>query len=59
MSSQHTDRINFDKIKNVIAAPDWLKERMENLKKLPPPTLEEVKTQMSASAAVTKKLYGI
>ena len=30
--------------------PLWLKERMERLKNLPAPTLEEVKTQLEASA---------
>lgn len=30
--------------------PQWLVDRMEALKKLPPPTLEEVETQFRASA---------
>jgi len=29
-------------------APKWLVERMEKLKKLPPPTLEEVETSFRA-----------
>jgi hypothetical protein len=33
---------------NVTPAPDWLIERMEKLKKLPPPTLEEVEMQFRA-----------
>ena len=33
----------------VIEAPKWLKDRMESLKKMPPPSLEEVKIQMEAS----------
>lgn len=33
----------------VIPAPAWLVERMERLKKLPRPTLEQVKRQMEAS----------
>ena len=36
--------------KRVQEAPQWLKERMERLKNLPAPTLEEVKTQLEASA---------
>ncbi len=35
----------------VTPAPDWLVERMDKLSKMPPPTLEEVETQFSASAA--------
>ena len=31
----------------VIEAPQWLKDRMEKLKQLPPPTLVEVKTQLN------------
>lgn len=30
-------------------APQWLIDRMDKLKKLPPPTLEEVKIQLEAS----------
>lgn len=36
--------------KRVIGAPQWLKDRMKALKKLPPPTLEEVRQQWKASA---------
>jgi hypothetical protein len=32
------------------SAPQWLIDRMEALKKLPPPTLEEVRAQFEASA---------
>jgi hypothetical protein len=31
----------------VIEAPQWLKDRMEKLKQLPPPTLEKVKLQFN------------
>ena len=34
----------------VIKAPQWLIDRMEALKKLPPPTLEKVREQWKASA---------
>lgn len=34
----------------VIKAPQWLTDRMEALKKLPPPTLEEVRETWAASA---------
>ena len=34
----------------VIPAPDWLVKRMESLRHMPPPTLDEVKTQLEASA---------
>ncbi len=43
-----------DRLANVIPAPQWLIDRMEKLRKLPPPTLEEVRTQFSASAAFRK-----
>ena len=39
----------------VIPAPQWLIDRMEALKKLPPPTLDDVRTQFSASAELRKK----
>ena len=45
--------------KRVIAAPDWLVERMDKVSKMPPPTLAEVETQMSASAAQRKLLDDI
>lgn len=35
--------------KKVVGAPQWLIDRMETLRKLPPPTLEKVKTQFDAS----------
>ena len=34
---------------NVIKAPQWLIDRMENNKQIPVPTLEQVKTQLDAS----------
>lgn len=33
----------------IIGAPQWLKDQMEALKKLPPPTLEQVHAQFEAS----------
>ena len=35
--------------RETIGAPQWLIDRMEALKKLPPPTLEEVETSFRAS----------
>ena len=35
---------------HVIPAPLWLKRRMEALRALPPPTLEEVRQSFAASA---------
>ena len=43
-------------LKSIRPAPDWLVERMDKVSKMPPPTLDEVKTQMSASAAHRKVL---
>jgi hypothetical protein len=40
---------------NVIEAPQWLRDRMEVLRKLPPPTLEQVRTQFRASARCRRK----
>ena len=37
-------------LQGVIGAPQWLKDRMEAIRKLPPPTLEEVRQQWKASA---------
>lgn len=37
-------------------APAWLVQRMETLRQMPPPTLEEVDIQLKASAEVRKKL---
>jgi hypothetical protein len=42
--------------KTVNAAPLWLVTRMENLQQMPPPTSEEVDTQLRASAEVRKQL---
>jgi hypothetical protein len=42
----------------VIEAPQWLKDRMAKLRAMPPPTLEEVETQMKASAEHRKRHYG-
>lgn len=36
--------------RSILPAPQWLVDRMEALKKLPPPTLEEVRIQFAASA---------
>lgn len=40
----------------VIGAPQWLKDQRAVLRQMPPPTLEEVRTQFKASAEVRKKL---
>jgi hypothetical protein len=42
----------------VTAAPIWLAKRMETLQRMPPPTSQEVDTQLKASAEVRKKLTG-
>ena len=39
----------------VIGAPQWLKDRMEKLKQLSPPTLEEVRAQFAASAKFARE----
>jgi hypothetical protein len=39
----------IDDIKKVIVAPQWLKDRMRKLRKLPVPSVEEVKAQWAAS----------
>jgi len=39
----------------VIGAPQWLKDRMEALKKLPPPTLEEVQKQWETCARLRRE----
>jgi hypothetical protein len=36
-------------------APIWLLKRMETLRQMPPPTLQEVRTQLKASAETRKK----
>ena len=38
----------MDEATKVIEAPQWLKDQMEALKKLPPPTLEQVERQFRA-----------
>ncbi len=40
----------------LIPAPDWLVRRMLAVRKLPPPTSEEVKRQMQASAEIRRRL---
>jgi hypothetical protein len=40
----------------VIKAPPWLVERMEAIRKLPPPTEEEVRVQMESSAKLRRQL---
>jgi hypothetical protein len=42
----------------VVEAPAWLVRRMETLRQMPPPTLQEVDTQLKASAEARKKLIG-
>ena len=39
-----------------LKAPEWLEKRMDKLSKMPPPTVEEVKTQLKASEAMRKML---
>jgi hypothetical protein len=40
----------------VTEAPAWLVRRMETLRRMPPPTSQEVETQLKASAEIRKKL---
>jgi hypothetical protein len=40
----------------VIEAPQWLKDRMARIKQMPPPTAEQVETQMKASASLRRCL---
>lgn len=40
----------------VIPAPQWLKDQMERIRAMPPATLEEVETQMRASAERRREL---
>jgi len=42
--------------RKVVGTPLWLKQRMETLRQMPPPTLQEVRTQLAASAEIRKKL---
>jgi len=44
------------KSNEVIAAPPWLRQRMETLRRMPPPTLQEVDTQLKASAGIRQQL---
>jgi hypothetical protein len=39
-------------------APEWLEDRMEALRKMPPPTLAEVRRQFMASEEFRKKWKG-
>ena len=39
----------------VVDAPQWLVDQMEEVKKLPPPTLEEVEVQLKAAAEFIKE----
>jgi hypothetical protein len=42
-------RKNFDQIlPKVSGAPDWLKARMEAIRNMPPPSLEEMQAQFRA-----------
>jgi len=43
--------------REVRPAPDWLVKRMEALRKLPPPTLEQVETSFRASERMREELY--
>ena len=45
-------------MKHLIPAPEWLQQRMESVRKAPPPTLERVERQARASAAFRAKLTG-
>lgn len=40
---------------DVLPAPQWLVDRMEAIRKLPPPTIEEVRTQFRASYRFRRK----
>jgi hypothetical protein len=44
--------------KKASGAPKWLIQRMEMLRKLPPPTLEEVETSFRAAEATRRKYEG-
>lgn len=39
-------------------APDWLLKRMEAVRQMPPPTLEELRAQWAASAEARRKFSG-
>jgi hypothetical protein len=41
---------------NVTTTPIWLEKRMETLRQMQQPTLQEVRTQLKASAEIRKKL---
>jgi len=43
-------------MKEVIKAPQWFVDRMEALKKLPPPTIEEVQAQFDTCARLRKEM---
>lgn len=40
----------MSELPKVIGAPQWLKDRMAKLRAMPPPTLEEVRSQFVAGA---------
>ena len=44
------DKYPFKMKKGVIQAPNWLKKRMRELRAMPPPSIEQIKIQMEASA---------
>lgn len=44
-----------DQYKKVIPAPEWYKKQLEELRKLPPPTMEEVQKTFDASMEARKK----
>lgn len=41
---------------DVIEAPQWFKDQMEALRKLPPPTIEQVKAQFETCARLRKEM---
>ena len=55
MENKGKNMNNFN-IKNVTPAPRWMVERMEKLRKMPPPSLEEVRKQLKASAEYQYKI---
>lgn len=48
--ASNVDRAGSLPVTRSISPPQWFVDRMEALKKMPPPTLEEVQAQFAASA---------
>ncbi len=48
MSTKEKESLKKTELPPVIGAPQWLKDRHAALRKLPPPTLEHVRTAWSA-----------